>query len=524
MKTMKKLLAVALALVLALSLCTVSLAADPTYTITINNSVSGHTYEAYQIFSGDVTEDGGQKILTNVDWSSGINNTAFLPALKGDGTIGAHYTDCSSAADVAKALGKNKGDAEAFAELAGGYLQTVAGTSTYNTTNYTIGNLDAGYYLVKDQNNSTIDAYTAYILEVVGDVTVSPKSDTTTSEKKVKDINNSTETDYGNWQDSADHDIGDSIPFRLSATLPENYGDYDEFAITFHDEQSAGLTFKQITSVYYTDKSDSNNSITIADGEAGYPIVATKTSGTLEDGTCTFEVQFEDLKDITGLGAGDTIYVEYESTLNEDAVIGSAGNPNTMYLTYSNNPYSNTDRGRTVDDTVIVFTYKVVVNKVDGQDAPLPGAQFKLEKYNAATTNWDEVETITTGTGTGLNTFSFEGLDDGQYKLTETVTPAGYNTMEPIEFKVEATHDPNNGTSAALTNLSGNKLTGEVFLTRNTEDGMEDALETDVVNEKGLVLPTTGGIGTTLFYIGGIVLVLGAASCLIVKLYRKKNI
>lgn len=516
MKTTKKLLAVALALVLALSLCTVSLAADPTYTITINNSVSGHTYEAYQIFSGDVTVDQGNKILTNVDWGSGINGTEFLTALKSASLTGT-YSTCEDAADVAKALGENPGDAEAFAELAAEHLnRTPTGTST-GAGPYTIGNLEAGYYLVKDKDNSTgIDAYTAYILEVVGNVEVDPKSDTTTSEKKVKDINNSTDTAYGNWQDSADHDIGDSIPFRLSATLPDNYDAYEKFAITFHDTENIGLSFTGVTSVYYI-KKDQTEQTTIA--EAQYSV----KEDSLEDINCTFEVQFANLKNITGLGAGDTIYVEYESTLNENAVIGSAGNPNTMYLTYSNNPYSTTDRGRTVDDTVIVFTYKVVVNKVDGQYAPLPGAQFKLEKYNAATTNWDEVETITTGTGANQNIFSFEGLDDGNYRLTETATPAGYNTMEPIEFKVEATHDITSD-SPALTDLSGNKLTGEVFLTRNTEDGMEDALETDVVNEKGLVLPTTGGMGTTLFYIGGIVLVLGAASCLIVKLYRKKNI
>ena len=272
------------------------------------------------------------------------------------------------------------------------------------------------------------------------------------------------------------------------------------------------MTFQEITRVYYTDASDGD---TEHDITGNYTLVTTGLSNGL-----TFEVQFANLKNITGLGAGDTIYVEYESTLNETAVIGSAGNSNTMYLTYSNNPYSNTDRGRTVDDTVIVFTYKVVVNKVDGQDAPLPGAQFKLEKYNAATTNWDEVETITTGTGADQNIFSFEGLDDGNYRLTETVTPAGYNTIEPIEFTVTATHDITSD-NPALTDLSGNVTTGEITFTKDVPKG---SLSTNVVNEQGLVLPTTGGIGTTLFYIGGIVLVLGAASCLIVKLYRKKNI
>ena len=222
---------------------------------------------------------------------------------------------------------------------------------------------------------------------------------------------------------------------------------------------------------------------------------------------------------------GDTIYVEYESTLNENAVIGSAGNPNTMYLTYSNNPYSTTDRGRTVGDTVIVFTYKVVVNKVDGQDAPLPGAQFKLEKLikgagAEGTDAYQLVKEFTATDNANATTFSFEGLDDGNYRLTETVTPAGYNTMEPIEFTVTAEHEIESN-YPQLTALNGTPDGAiQITFTHSLPDG---SLSTNVVNEQGLELPSTGGIGTTIFYIVGIVLVLGAGSFLVLRLYHKRN-
>ena len=510
MKQVKKLCAILLAFVLSMSLTTFSLAAD-TYTITISNSETGHTYDAYQIFSGDLAQVEGKAVLSNVQWGSGINSESFLTALKGGGAgLTGDYSQCDTAADVAKVLGGTPADAKAFAELAGKHLGSVTASSTSGDGSYTISGLIAGYYLVKDQDGSQIPAFTEYILKVVDNVTVTPKSGTTISKKKVQDINDSETTTYSQWQDSADHDIGDDVPFQLSATLPDNYDAYEEFAITFHDTQSAGLTFNADSVKVYVNSE--GNTLT---KNTDYTVNTSPGDGH------TFDIVFADLKRVAShtIQAGDTIYVEYTSELNTNAVIGSQGNPNEMYLTYSNNPYSTTDRGQTAKDKVIVFTYKVKVNKVDPDSEPLEGATFTLEKfqYDDGEGTWNSIAQADTSTGT---TFSFEGLDDGKYRLTETVTPAGYNSIDPIEFTVTATHDTESD-DPKLTALNGTPDGAiQITFTPTLSDG---SLSTNVVNEQGLELPSTGGIGTTIFYIAGIVLILGAASCLVVKLYHKKN-
>ena len=511
MRKLKKLAALLLALTM-IFMTAVPASAAGEYSISITNSSTGHTYEAYQIFSGDLSNG----VLSNISWGSGVNGSGLLAALKT--ADAAKYGNCSSAADVAKALAGEEGnatatDAQAFAKIASQHLVAAptGAASAPSGDKYTISGLNAGYYLVKDKDNTlegTDDSYTGYIVKVLDNVEMAPKSDTATSEKKVKDINDSTDEAYGNWVDTADHDIGDSIPFQLKGTLPGNYSDYDSYALTFHDTESAGLTFdKNSVKVYIDGKLTSN----------GYTVV---TEG-LSDGY-TFEVKFTDLKTVT---ADDTttkaednseITVEYESVLNENAVIGSAGNPNEMVMTFSNNP-NGTGTGKTPVDTVIVFTYKVVVDKVDQDQEPLPGAEFTLEKkMKGDLDTWEQIEVL--GTEGNQTSFEFKGLDDGDYRLTETNTPAGYNTIDPITFTVTATHED---ASLSLTNLNGNVASGAVQLIF-TPDTTEGSLSTTVINNQGLTLPETGGIGTTIFYVLGAVLVLGAGIPLIARI-RMRN-
>ena len=216
------------------------------------------------------------------------------------------------------------------------------------------------------------------------------------------------------------------------------------------------------------------------------------------------------------------ITVEYTATLNTNAVIGSAGNPNKVMLEYSNNPNQGGEgnTGKTPEDTVIVFTYKTVVNKVDGEGNPLTGAEFTLEKfvkgddgadeYNTVKGTWTPIDVVKNAEGTE---FTFKGLDDGIYRLTESVTPAGYNTIDPIVFVVTAEHDILSD-NPALTSLNGEAVTGLIDFTPVLDQG---ALTTDVVNNAGSILPSTGGIGTTLFYVFGTLLVVGAGVLLVVK-------
>lgn len=486
MKNMKKLASLVLAMIMAFAMTVTAFAAE-TYSITINNSTAGHIYEAYQIFTGDLlVKEDGTKVLSNIVWGSGVSE--------------AGKTALGDAAAKAETL-KTEDDAKAFAKDVAPYLTTAAGSAnTVTDGKYVISGLKPGYYLVKDQDDSLTgesDAYTEYIVKVVGDVTTNPKSDVSEVEKKVKDTNDSTGETSG-WQDSADYDIGDSVPFQLKATLADNVSSYTTYKVVFHDTLSKGLTY--------------NDDATIAiDGTAtnGFKVTATVNA----DGTTTLTVSCNDVKALDA-GNSSVITVDYTATLNESAVLGSAGNPNKVYLEYSNNPNKsedgNNETGETPEDVVIVFTYKTIINKVDGEKKPLTGAEFTLEKYNKETDKWEAITVVKNEAGT---TFTFSGLDDGNYRLTETTTPDGYNTIDPIEFTITAEHDVLSD-NPALKSLSGNATTGEITFASNEADG---SLSTDIVNKAGATLPETGGMGTTIFYVLGGLLVLCAAILLIAK-------
>lgn len=500
MKHIKKLASLLLVLVMVFALATTAFAEETTYSITINNSAKDHTYEAYQIFTGDLSGT----TLSNIVWGSGVSE--------------AGQTALGDAAAKAETL-KTEADAKAFAKAVAPYLTTAAGSAnTVTDGKYVISGLAAGYYLVKDQDGSLTgdnDSYTEYIIQVVGNVTATPKSDVPEVQKKVKDINDSTDTTKTDWQDSADYDIGDSIPFQLKATLADNVSSYTTYKVVFHDTLSKGLTYNNDAKVYI-DGTETN----------GFAVTATVNA----DGT-TLTVSCDDVKALNAVNSS-AITVEYTAKLNENAVLGSAGNPNEVYLEYSNNPNKsekgNNETGETPKDVVIVFTYKTIINKVDSENKPLTGAAFKLEKLikgkDGAADTWTTVKEFTVDETT--TSFTFSGLDDGQYKLTETKTPVGYNTIDPIYFVIEATHDetadaPTLKTlNAHLTDANGNKQTemkdGEsVNIDLGTVDLTAGSITTTVVNKSGSKLPSTGGIGTTIFYVLGGVLVLAAVVLLV---------
>ena len=243
---------------------------------------------------------------------------------------------------------------------------------------------------------------------------------------------------------------------------------------------------------------------------------------------CTFEVVFEDLKD-TAAVAGSEIVVRYQSVLNENAVIGNQGNVNKVYGEFSNNP-NDEGHGKTTEDTVIVFTYTVEVNKVDEDLNPLSGAVFTLEKFvadvagtevlNGVNGKWVALSTVETTPDT---TFTFAGLDDGEYRLTEVKAPQHYNKIEPIRFAVNAEHDvvwEVQERTDVLTSLTGDVATGTITFASDLTAGQ---LTTDVVNDRGVILPETGGIGTTILYVIGGVLVMGAVIFMITKKRMNKE-
>lgn len=535
MKKFKKLASLVLALVMALTMA-VSVSAA-TVTVPSDGILKDHTFTAYQVFSG--REEGG--ILSDVQWGGGINSNDFLAALKADTTYGSLFTDCTDAAAVAKVLGEkntNTALANAVAKLA--YAnKTGAGTALTSENN----TLDGGYYLVVDttENVAAGSAYNTALLQVVGNINITVKTDAPTVEKKVlEDDKYNQDGGYGTgYNDVADYNMGDAVSFRLIGSVPD-MSRYDTYKYIFHDTLSNGLTLNENSIKVYvaSDKAGTNK---------------TEITGwTKAVNGQSFTVSFTDLKTISDVSQGKYIIVEYTATLNQNAVVGLDGNPNTVYLEYSNKPDQSgsgdkDNTGNTPEDKVIVFTYELDTTKVDGQnkETKLKDAKFVLlnsdgtkvakitnDKFDGwkdiptvgddgkiAATDWT-ADTVLTSDNDGL--FKVIGLDDGTYKLREIVAPSGYNLLSS-DITVVITATTTNGqewtdglASSALTNLD---------VTADTQKGtVNDKLgiaNITVANNKGSTLPETGGTGTTIFYVVGAILVLGAGILLITR--RRMN-
>lgn len=492
MKTIKRSIALVLAMILTLAMSVTVFAApnadQNTFSLTLNKAVKGHTYEAYQILSGDLSAD--KATLSNIKWGEGIKAEGQT-ALGGD------------AAGYAKKLadmGNNSKELKAQAQIIGANLASASGSVTVTDPDAknVISNLKPGYYLIKDKDDSLQgqESYTEFILHVTDDVEANVKADVPSVEKKVKDTNDTTGDTTG-WQDSADYDIGDDVPFQLTATLANNIESYKTYSLKFNDTLSKGL--------------DYNNDAVIKLGDKDVTSYFTPSYDATAK-TLTFTCD-----NILAFGAknSDKIVVEYTAKLNENAVIGAAGNPNTVYLDFSNNPNNGGegDRGKTPEDKVIVFTYKLTVNKVDKENKPLTGAEFSLFKKVNGKEELVEVKKILSTNAEGT-VFEFTGLDDGTYVLRETKTPDGYNSIEDQTFTISAKHDENSD-DPKLTALTGDVASGSIInLGVMLEKG---ELSTDVVNNKGSVLPSTGGAGRVAIYVIGAILVLGGGIVLVTK-------
>lgn len=496
MKTIKRSIALVLAMILTLAMSVTVFAApnadQNTFSLTLNKAVKGHTYEAYQILSGDLSAD--KATLSNIKWGEGINAEGQT-ALGGD------------AAEYAKTLaemGNNSSELKEQAQIIGANLASASGSVTVTDPDAknVISNLKPGYYLIKDKDDSLQgqESYTEFILHVTDDVDANVKADVPSVEKKVKDTNDTTGETTG-WQDSADYDIGDDVPFQLTATLANNIESYKTYSLKFNDTLSEGLDYNNDAVIKLGDKDVTDRFTPSYDATAK---------------TLTFTCD-----DILAFGAknSDKIVVEYTAKLNENAEIGAAGNPNTVYLDFSNNPNNGGegDRGKTPEDKVIVFTYKLTVNKVDKENKPLTGAEFSLFK-KVKVDGKDELELVEVkkilSTNAEGTVFGFTGLDDGTYVLRETKTPDGYNSIEDQTFTISAKHDENSD-DPKLTALTGDVASGSIIdLGVMLENG---ELSTDVVNNKGSVLPSTGGAGRVAIYVIGAILVLGGGIVLVTK-------
>lgn len=495
MKTIKRSIALVLAMILTLAMSVTVFAegegAKKTFTITVNNAKAGHTYEAYQILKGDLSES--EKTLSNVGWGSGIQEDKQTD-LESNEDAKAYVEKLSGMQSNSSAL---KAEAQKIAQA----LSTTAAGSvsvTQDNAKTEITGLEPGYYLIKDKDSSLTgdEAYTEYILNIVANTTITPKTDVPSVEKKVKDTNDTTGDTTG-WQDSADYDITDAVPFQLTATLPVNVESYKSYFLKFDDTLSQGLDFNEGTVTVKLGDKDVTSFF-----KTNYDAASKKLTFTCDNILAKgFEAK-----------NGDTIVVEYKATLNKNAVVGSEGNPNKVKLEFSNNPNNGGegDKGETPEDTVIVFTYKVVINKVDENNKALDGAEFTLYKKIKGEAD-KEIKAVISGDKNDV--FTFSGLDDGDYVLKETKTPDSYNTAKDIAFTITADHSIESD-APELNSLSGDKVTGNITL---KADKAEGSLSTPVQNLKGSVLPSTGGAGRVAIYVIGAILVVGGGIVLVTK-------
>lgn len=548
-KNMKKVIALLLSMVMALAMGMVTFAAGNT-TLTINTT-EGHTYKVYQLLKGDVSGlKDGSGTLANVERGSSVTKEGATA----DGII----------ADLKDKTGGTLGNA-AYKYVEGGKaVSTVTGDG--ENQNITV---EEGYYVVTDERtegSDGTDSISRYLVAVVGPTTMEPKTETPEIDKKIIDTDKNKALD-GDLKKTDTAAIGDTIEYEVTGNVP-NYDGYTYYYYVLEDTLSKGLTL------------DENSFVVTVNGETltkdtDYYVYVTKK----EDGTTSFKLAFENIKNYT---VGAEISVKYNATVNENAEIGTTPNTNTVKLIFSNNPNqsgrgdkepgipgSDVPTGDTPDRITKTYVTEIKVIKVDEKGNKLTGAEFTLtgsnltkikfttgDSYVESTdgtfwklkdgtyttddpntegmdkTKYEDVskkykkETIVTaetisGENKSVTAFvdadgyiQFTGLDAGKYTLTETVTPKGYNTIAPIEFTISATQ-------TGATVIEGGNITWSGKFSDNKDITLNNnTFEITVTNRKGLVLPSTGGIGTVLIYLIGGISAIGATILLIAKKRR----
>ena len=530
-KVIKKLLAALLAVAMVCAM------AIPAFAENSEGDVdSHHTYSAFQIFKGDVEGNNIKDFkISNVDWGSNIINNSddFLNKLREADHIGPLFTNAKSAQEVLAVISQWHDSDDysiAFARFVCHYLYSNDANPTYvvraGSNALTIPEAKAGYYLFVDTTDFSKDdsyhSYNSFLLMVTKgnwNVPITPKAEKSTVEKKVYDNPDGTST--GGFGSSADHAINEKFQFQLTATLPDStnraYDYYDKYSVIFHDTLSDGITYDKDDELDSVVIKSNGNTYNITDSSK-YTIDTTDLESqnsfvvNIDVKACAKDAGFD-------LNDGATITVTYTAHLNDKAYVNTAGgstsNINKVYLTYSNNPKDESSIGKTPESTpVYVYTYQLNNTKhQDTEKGPaLEGACFRLYSDEACTDQSEvqlyqkdgfyypikdvlgkeAVEMKSAANGT----FNVKGLDAGTYYLKEITPPDGYSACKVIPVTIKADHSRND-----QVNLEGSNLTN------------------DIVNIKagGITLPSTGGIGTTLFYVVGGGLMVAAIVLLVTK-------
>lgn len=518
-KAIKKLLAALLAVAMVCAM------AIPAFAYDTEEVRAHHSFEAFQIFQGDVSDDNTK--ISNVKWGKNItNSTDFLEKLTADPTISGEFNNPTTAQDVLAVISKwhdSDDNSIAFARFVCHYLYSGAvdpGTSIPSSGDVVEIPIDgAGYYLIVDTTyfkpGDSYHAYNSFLLKVNKgkfNLPIKPKFVKPTVEKKVYDNDINDISSAGGWGSSADHAINEKFKFQLIAKLPASddcaYDYYDKYTVCFNDTLSDGITFDKL------------DTVEITNGDGGVSQVINNYTLDPNDPQSSFKLSIDNVKTcVPDLNKGATITVTYTAHLNENATVNTEGgsnttdNKNSVFLQYSNNPRIDTSLDQTPTSEVRVYTYQLNNTKYHDDDNPnnvLAGAGFRLYSDKACN-EAQEIKLKMNDDGTYSRDFSTEGkgvemisgqdgqfnvkgLDAGTYYLRETKTPDGYSACADKEIVISATHDVNH------VSLSGN-------------------LSTTIINKKagGITLPSTGGIGTTIFYVVGGGLMVAAIVLLVTK-------
>lgn len=488
-----------LTLMLASSMALMSAIPVRAMTITVDGNAS--QYEAYRLFdlttslkAGDTHNDG--------EHTGDCYNYAY--------SINPAYVNLVKALDVVKNADANSDGAitdteiieyvgsldapgiRSFADAAYKAIKAEDKKADLTSAGHIFTTEKQGYYLIAESTPAADpDSVSLVMLDTAGaeDIKVSAKEDVPVLTKKIADTNKETmPIEASALTDAVDAKQGEDVRFVLTGTMPENIGNYSTYKYIFHDTLSDGLSLKADSIRVYADNTlVSSDKYTVAQNA--------------ED--CTFEVAFDDiLTACDGITKDSEITVVYTASVTAQAVSGNTGNPNDAHLEFSSNPYTEGSTSTTPDDTVKVFQFTVVINKVDGSKNPLTGAEFTLYKQSGG--NWDAVDTLTVNdAGT---TFTFSGLDQGTYKLEESKVPSGYNKADDMVFEIAAVYDTE-ATDPQITSFQikqngsvvseGEDATFEISSNKGTATG-------SVINSSGIQLPHTGEMGRAILLYGGI--------------------
>ena len=551
MKIMKKMTALLLALLMVMGMLVTTSMANPVPSyIKINNTSPNHVYAAYQIFKGD--QEADSTILTNIDWGTGINGDNFLTALKnsayftgaGGNNVFAAHDDAKGVADVVKGWAPNGAEIKNFADIAGLYLTDTFKESGGQTGNshYIIDDLADGFYLVKDQQVvNGEDVHTDYILLMVKDsgVTITPKSQLPTL---IHTVSSHSNTANG---DATDVEVGAPVYHKLEGSLNSYYNDYHQYNVYFVVDIPTGLTLTNVENITakIAHQNDALPAIDIPDANIR------KENNQLIIVLGDLKQQFSGSNGTNALNMNDTIEVNFVTSINPNAITGEGNNPDalanevtaTMYFSNDATQVSGNTPVRygSVSDKASVYTYQLEITKRDiADDHELQGAVFNLYRkveagggnseshyiiadmtvvnegnnssYNEyKVTGWTQNVASATDLVSGENgKFTVKGLDSMTYRLKEKEAPANYNKLEDDEIVT---------ITATFKDRELNVFNGVVESSDADVDEKTGVIAGSIHNTKGNTLPSTGGIGTTIFYIVGGVLVLGAGAAFVMK-------